>query len=31
MKKTYRGLKDDLAFNAMNPDLGHPSSFTVWT
>ena len=29
LRKTYRGLKDALTFNAVSPDLGHPSSFTI--
>ena len=25
MRNTYKDLKDDLAFNAMSPDSGHPT------
>ena len=29
LRNTYRGLKDDLTFEVVNPGLGHPVSFTV--
>ena len=31
LRNTYRGLKDDLAFDVVRPGLMHASSFTVWS
>ena len=31
LRNTYRGLKDDLAFDVVRPGFMHASSFTVWS